>query len=181
MLEILKQDKNIPYFITAGVIVFILKWFYTSASLNDVFFLLNPTAKFLSVVSGYDSVFSPVDGYYFAELQIVIDKSCSGFNLMLISFLLFVFLLVQNAKKGTTKVIAMVLSFLLAYVFTILVNTSRILISILVQSKTDVIFSTQKGLIHEAIGVATNITFLIIAYLFIDRFLNKRNAKLTKS
>jgi hypothetical protein len=60
------------------------------------------------------------------------------------------------------------------------VNTSRILISILVQSKTVLIFKDHQGAIHEAIGIVTNLTFLILAYLLMENLLSKkqRNANI---
>ncbi len=176
----MSQNKNISYYILVGLVFIVLKYWFTTTDTNDLYFLLQPISKFLNVVSGYNAVYSPQSGFHYDDLNIVIDKSCSGFNFWLISFLVFSFVSIKNLHKTSSKLISIPLVFIGSYVFSILVNTSRILISILVQSKTVLIFKDHQGAIHEAIGIVTNLTFLILAYLLMENLLSKkqRNANI---
>jgi exosortase K len=55
-----------------------------------------------------------------------------------------------------------------SFFFTILVNSSRIIISIATQNYTS-------SILHEAIGIITNLTFLVLTCLLLDRFLTRRH------
>ena len=170
----MSHNRNISFYLVVGFVFIVLKYWFTTTDTNDFYFLLKPISKFLNVVSGYNAVYSPQSGFHYDDLNIVIDKSCSGFNFWLISFLAFSFVSIKNLQKTKAKLISIPLMFIGSYVFSILVNTSRILISILVQSKTVLIFEGHQSVIHEAIGVVTNLTFLILAYLLIDITLSKK-------
>ena len=165
----------------AAIALFILlKFWFTSADNNDLAFLLKPTDKFVGLLTGSHSVYFTDNGYYHEKLNILIDKSCSGFNFWILSFLLFTYLTVRYVDKHFYKLLAILLSFIGAYLLTIFVNTSRIFVSINMQNQTKNIFPHQQDIIHEAIGIITNLTFLILTYYLIEKILThkKYNAKL---
>jgi hypothetical protein len=67
---------------------------------------------------------------------------------------------------------------------TIFVNAARIVASIIVQHQANNFLPNRLHLIlHEIVGVITNLTFLILIYIVSERFLTHKyhNAKLTPS
>ncbi len=173
--------KNTPYYLTAVGLFLLLKFGFTLSDNNDLTFLLKPTDKLVGFLTGSQSVYISESGYFHEQLNIIIDKSCSGFNFWILTFLLFTYLTVQYFDKTLSKIWAIPIALIGAYLLTIFVNTSRIFASIVVQTRTKSIFLNQQHIIHEAIGVITNLTFLILAYILIDKILTyKRNhAKFT--
>ena len=159
----------------------LLKFGFTLADNNDLTFLLKPTDKLVGLLTGSQSVFISENGYFHEHLNIIIDKSCSGFNFWILCFLLITYLTVKHFDKSAHKFLTIPTSFFVAYVLTIFVNTSRIFVSIVIQSQTESIFLIHQHIIHEAIGITTNLTFLVLAYILIERFLNNKryNAKFT--
>jgi exosortase K len=174
-------SKNIPYYASVVVLFFLLKFGFTIADNNDLILLIKPTDKLVGLLFGSCSVYSPESGFYHEKLNILIDKSCSGFNFWILCFLLFAYVSIKNFDKTMQKIICIPLALIGAYLLTIFVNTSRIFASIIVQTHTDLIFNKQQHIIHEAIGIITNLTFLILAYILIEKTLKNKqnNAKLT--
>ena len=99
-------NKNIPYYLVAVGLFILLKFGYTVADNNDLAFLLKPTNKLVGVLTGSHSVYLANNGYYYEKLNILIEKSCSGFNFWLLCFLLFTYLLIKYLDKPLHKIIA---------------------------------------------------------------------------
>ncbi len=86
---------------------------------------------------------------------------------------------VKYFDKHFHKILTYPFALIGAYLLTIFVNSSRIFASIIVQTQAKNYFVNQQHLIHEAIGIITNLTFLILAYILIEKLLihKRHNAK----
>ena len=169
----MQTNKNILYYLAAVGLFLLLKFAFTLADNNDLTFLLKPTDKFVGLLTGSHSVYLSESGYFHEHLNIIIDKSCSGFNFWILSFLLFTFLTLKHFDKALSKTLTIPISLIGAYFLTIFVNTARIFASIVVQKQTNNIFLNQQHIIHESIGIITNLSFLILAYIIIEKILIK--------
>ena len=175
----LQTNKNILYYLTAVGLFILLKFGYTIADNSDLTFLIKPTDKLVGLLTGSHSIYLSESGYYHEHLNIIIDKSCSGFNFWILCFLLFTYLTVKYSDKTLNKILTIPTALIGAYLLTIFVNTSRIFASIVLQTQTKNIILNHQHILHEAIGIITNLTFLILAYVLIEKLLiHKRlNAK----
>jgi exosortase K len=174
------MKKNTPYYILTLVVFILLKIGYKSASNNTLGFLLKPTNKLVEIITNSRSTYSSINGFFYSDFNIVINKSCSGYNYWLILFIMGSFLGLYHAQNLLQKSIVIPISLLIGFVLTILVSTSRIYVSLLLKHQTDRIshlISEQSS--HEIIGITINLTFLITTYLLIDRTL--KNEKHTQS
>ncbi|MGB1205019.1 MAG: exosortase K [Chitinophagales bacterium] len=167
------KNKNIIYYLIAMALFVLLKFGYTIADTNDLNFLLQPTNKLVEILTGLQSIYSIENGYYYAQLNIVINKSCSGFNFWLLCFLMLTFLSVNYFNKTIHKVSAFVFCFIAAYLLTIFVNSSRIFASIVLLNPSISTFHIKQPIIHESIGILTNLVFLILIYLIAEKILQK--------
>jgi len=176
----MQTNKNIPYYLTAVGLFILLKFGFALADNNDLTFLLKPTDRFVGLLTGSNSIYFADKGFYHDKLNILIDKSCSGFNFWLLCFLIFIYLTVKYLDKPLHKVLSIPIVLFCAYLLTIFVNTSRIFVSVIVQNQTKDFFANQQHLIHESIGIITNLSFLVLAYYIVEKFLIHRqhNAKL---
>lgn len=174
------MSKKILYYFIAGFVFVLLKIWFKQADTDDLYFLLKPTDKLVGFLTGNTSNYIQNYGFFYEEINIVIEKSCSGFQFMLICFLMLSFLFLKYIKKFYV----VFTSFFLAYIFTVLVNTSRIVVSIICQKQLYKIIALQsRYILHEIIGIITYLTFLILIYLFFENQLKKRNKneKLSKT
>ena len=172
-------NKNIPYYLTAAGLFILLKFAFTFAGNDDLIFLLKPADALVGLFTGSQSIYLSGDGYYHGKLNILIEKSCSGFNFWVLCFLVFSYLGLKYFDKPLHKVLTIPAALIFAYLLTVFTNASRIFAAIVVQNQTINILPNQQHLIHEAVGIITNLSFLILAYYLIEKFLKHRrnNAK----
>lgn len=155
------------------IISALLKLFYMKASTGSLLFILRPVNRIICLVTASRSVFSADKGYYNSDLNIIINKSCSGFNFMLICFVMTSFSIIPYAKNKGIKILIHPLLLCLSCLLTIFVNSSRILLSLAVGSipfMSDLPFNK----LHLVEGIFTYLFFLILIYLITDRLLPKR-------
>jgi exosortase K len=177
------ENRNILYYLIAIVIFILLKFGFTIANNDDLLFLLKPTDKLVGLLTGTNSIYSSDKGYFCNTLNVLIDKSCAGFNFWLLSFLMLTFLGLKYSYNKFKRIFVIPLALIGAYFFTIFANTSRIFVSIVIQNQTNNIIKNQQHNIHELLGIITNLSFLILLYFLTNKILKKRNhyAKLTQS
>lgn len=168
--------KNIFYYLTAIGLFLVLKFSYTITDNNDLFFLLQPTDRLVGLLISSKSVYFPDRGFYYNDLNIIINKSCSGFNFLLLCFSMFAIVAFNNINLIKQKIVIIPAALVLAYVITIFVNASRIFVSIVLQDQAKH-FLPQKSIVivHETIGIVTNLSFLIVIYILLERLLKKQN------
>lgn len=145
--------------------------------IEDIRFLLAPTNKIIELFFASDAVYSSSSGYYHTALNMVINKSCSGFNFLLISFLMYSFILLKS--NLTKPYFGILLSLPLAYITTIVANVSRIS-GYLVMMQNPAI-NTNSQLLHKAEGIFVYLTLLILAYISFNYIINKIEHKHEKA
>lgn len=155
---------------------FAVKWWYRTASMEDLAFMLRPVAAMVSMITG--EVYSVVDGsgYYFPDLHVLIDRSCSGVNFMIITAATFSFLLVRRPRAGCISPLLAIVATFGSYGLTLFVNSSRIITMVHFQR-----LGIQMGpTVHEALGVFFFLVALLSASLLLDRTLTRtHHAQLT--
>lgn len=169
---ILKPEKT-PYYLIAGMLVVLFKLAYVFSDTNDLMFMIYPVDKIVSFVSGSRSLFIPGTGFYHENLNITIEGSCSGCNLCIILFVLLTYSGLKYFDKTAHKIILIPLSLILSYCLTLCINASRILTSVLVRHARIEIPGFSDKLIHEMIGITTNLFFLIAIYFLIEKIFQK--------
>lgn len=178
----MKLDKNIPYYLAVIALFIILKFGYTLADNDNLIFLLKPTNKIVEFLTGSRAVYFSSKGYYHTDLNILIEKSCAGFNFLLLCFCMLTFLILKYSNKIVLKFLSIPVALFVSYLLTIVVNASRIFVSIIMQQQANNFLPNRPHLIlHEIVGVVTNLTFLILIYILSEKFLTNKypNAKFT--
>ncbi|GMO55369.1 MAG: hypothetical protein Ta2G_14500 [Termitinemataceae bacterium] len=158
------------FYFAIGVVFLSLKLWYYAAETQSLFFMLKPLDLAIYLTCGAQSVYSQESGFYYDELSILIDKSCSGFNFLLICFLLFSYLAKLHCINTWQKIIAIPCALLIAYLVTIFTNFSRIMIILkieasMIETHLETLFGKRT---HEAEGVFVYLFFLIALYLALD-------------
>ena len=173
------QKKYILFIITA-IIFIVLKLSFRLMDNDDLQFLLYPTNRIIEIVSGSKGIYAMETGYWHSGLNMLIDKSCSGFNFFLISFLMFVYTFSRiNDLKFYWIIPIAVVS---AYLLTICANVSRILIYlVLMKQNIPARMDTENIWLHRAEGILVYVSLLIISFVVINRIIIKHNERFTKS
>ena len=166
------HSKNLYYYILIVGLFLILKAFHSTAANSDLKFLLFPTTQIVDLATDSESDFYEDMGFVNSQLNIVIDKSCSGFNFLILCFVCLSFTAIGYFNKNLYKSLSIVFLLIISYFLTIFANSSRILVSVSLQ-KLQILNITKQ--IHQAEGVFVYLFFLIAFYLIFLHILNKKN------
>ncbi len=160
-----------------AILTFIgLKLAFKFSTTEDLDLLLYPTNFLFSILYNAEWQYDSVSGYYYPELNILINKSCSGGNFLLICFLTFVLYTFQRVVSNRMAIGSLLLTLLASYVIAIFSNVSRIL-TLLQFNRYNI---GKNGWSHEAIGAFVYLIILLITFLSIKFLIeDKRQKKLT--
>jgi exosortase K len=151
-------------------LAFGLKWWYRSASMEELGFMLRPVAWLVQLASGDPFVYDPVRGYLFHGLGIAIDRSCSGINFLVIAVSALSLIILQRGDGGCAHPLLALLASGGAYLLAIVVNSGRILTMAWAQ-RAGLHFSPRA---HEAIGAFFFLFALILAAIALHHLLSRR-------
>ncbi|MBL7980620.1 MAG: exosortase K [Flavobacteriales bacterium] len=148
---------------------FALKWWYRTATIDELDLLLSPVARMVALLGNTSYELVAGKGYYFPDLNMVIDRSCSGTNFMVIATASFAFLVLKSRNGGCMRPLLALLMLPAAYALTLLTNTGRILCMVALQR----VGRAPSALAHEVIGAAIFLTALVLATLLLDRLTHR--------
>lgn len=166
----MKPSTKILTYFFAAIIFVSLKFWFSDVNHEDVLFLLKPINKLVNIATGSNSFFQAETGYINENLNIIINKTCSGFNFLMIVFLMLTFLMVKYFRKIQFQIFIIPVALVFSYVFTILVNVSRILLSVLLNDN----FKNTSIYLHQFEGTFMYLSCLMLLYLTADYLLKTR-------
>lgn len=169
-------NKNIPYYLIVGGFFIFLKFLYSYTTIDEIAYLLQPTNFIIETISNSESQYLPHQGYYNSHLNILIDKSCSGFNFLMLCYLMFVFSVVSKLQNNVSKIIALPLLLFSSYLLTIFINSSRIMISVFIRELELSNFLINENWLHQLEGGFVYLFFLVIVFLTIDTLFKTSNS-----
>ncbi|WP_407673997.1 exosortase K [Pedobacter sandarakinus] len=156
-----------------GIIIFLAaKLGYTFLTTKMLLFILAPSDCLISIFLNSDGTYIDNVGYYHQDLNITIEKACSGFNFLLLCFLCIYFLGITHFQRKKSWPIIFSTAILSSWFITISVNTSRI-ISAISLKKLFVGSPIPQSLIHQIEGTFFYLFALIVIYTTLNHLLNK--------
>lgn len=167
------STNNIPYYFSLVGLFILMKFLFSVANTDDLAFLLYPTNKLIEILTNSNSFYDVNLGHYHSHLNILINKSCSGSNFWIICLLMLSFLALNFFKSNPYKILSLIAAIAISYLITIFVNTSRIFVSVTLEKQLNPFLNIDNHLVHEAIGITTNLSFLILTYYIIEKLINK--------
>ncbi|MBD3345655.1 MAG: exosortase K [Chitinivibrionales bacterium] len=104
----------------------LLKHHYSTASPDQLRWILCPTAFATEMITGENFTFVRNEGYVSSDRFLVIAKSCAGVNFMILAIILIALAHVISAGKERNGIYKMIGAVMAGYAVTIIVNTMRI-------------------------------------------------------
>lgn len=157
--------RRVTQMVAVLVIAFILKYHYSTASVNGLKWILAPTAFLVELVSGVPFVFESHAGYMNADNTFLIAAPCSGINFLIIAFTMLAVGVLWRDRTVQTRWIFMPASLVAAYVSTIIANTVRI--DIALQTRSTGLGSSWMNPeeIHRVEGIVVYFSFLLLLFV----------------
>jgi exosortase K len=125
-----EQRWRIAAVAVALAVVVVGKEYYRDATPADLRWILAPTAQLVSWITGYDFLYEAGQGWINLDAMFVIAPACAGVNFALAAFLALVLGSLAGMTDARTTATRIARAALLAYVATLVVNTTRIAIAV---------------------------------------------------
>jgi exosortase K len=163
------------------VAAFALKLHYSTASADQLRWILAPTAALVELVSGATFEFESHAGYISRERGFLIANSCAGVNFLIAAFLM---LSIRKLLGDRSKEIAwgfIPTAALIAYLATIVANTARITIALLLRQSSVEIGWLNPDQLHRFEGVFTYFGFLLLLFVVSEKMNSDKTSDSSRS
>lgn len=164
--------NKIVMMIICIVIAWILKYHYSNSNSDDLWWILTPTASLVEFTGDMTFEKKINTGYADHEGGIIIAPSCSGVNFMIILFCLSAYMGLKKIKTTSAQFMWIMGSVAGAYIYTLIVNTFRITLSIysIKVHFLETWFSQET--VHLLQGVLIYFIFILIYNSLLNRVIN---------
>lgn len=147
---------------TVLLAAFGLKHFYSTASVNELGWILAPTTVLVELVSGRTFNFEMHAGYMSSDRSFLIASSCAGVNFMIAAFLM---LSIAKLWRGKLSWKLIPKAFVISYATTIVANTIRISTALHLQNSGLDIAGLSSNQLHRLEGILIYFGFLLLLFL----------------
>ena len=156
-----------------------LKSFYSTATVNDLRWILAPTTFLVETITGQSFTFESHAGYMSSDHTFLIAASCSGVNFLMISFLVLTLGKLWRERKMSWTFVP--LAALAAYSTTLLANTVRIVIALWMHASNFQIAGFDSDELHRIEGIVVYFLFLLLLFIAGERLGSTRIDSFTTS
>jgi len=146
-----------------------LKLYYSTASANELRWILAPTTFLVELISGARFEFESYAGYISSDRSFVIASSCAGVNFLITSFLM---LSLRQLWRDRSKCIAwrfIPSSALFAYFATLVANTVRITTALRLHWLPMEISWLNRNQLHRFEGIFIYFGFLLLLFMVSEK------------
>ena len=165
---------GVRLFIVAAI-AFGLKFFYSNANVDQLRWVLGPTAWIVELVTGKSFAYEAHVGYMSSDHTFLIADSCSGMNFLITAFLMLSVLSIWQASAGEIGLARILTSLVAAYITTLAANSVRISTAVLLQDSLFQLEWLDPEEMHRVEGIVIYFGFLLILYVLVDRVSSNRN------
>ena len=158
------------------VVAFTLKQSYSSASVDELRWILAPTTFLVELITGASFSFETHAGYMSSDRRFLIAGSCAGVNFMIAAFLLLSFGQFLK-RKLSYKFIPLALA--VSYATTIIANTVRISTALQLQETPLNINGLSANQLHRLEGILIYFGFLLLLFLLSQRLNDRARSSVT--
>jgi len=153
-----------------------LKYFYSTASVNQLRWILAPTTWLVEIVSGDRFQFESHAGYMNSNHTFLIAASCAGVNFLITAFLMLALSHLWRRRVQTLSWIFIPATAMLAYGVTLVTNTVRISTALQLRAMRFESDWLTAGQLHRFEGIFIYFGFLLLLYVVSERLTNQRSS-----
>lgn len=146
-----------------------LKYFYSTASVNELRWILAPTTLAVELITKQRFYFEPYAGYINSNHTFVIAASCAGVNFLLTAFLMLSLTRLWRERATLVSWRFFPAAALVAYFTTIITNTIRISIAMHLRETQVASSWLSAGQVHRLEGIFVYFGFLLLLYVLSER------------
>lgn len=153
-----------------------LKWFYSTATVDHLRWILWPTTKLVELVTGTQFAFESRAGYMNSEHTFLIAASCAGVNFLITAFVMLGLRKLWQDRNEKTPWRFIPIAAVLAFVATIVTNTVRISLALqmLGAQRRNRWLNAEE--VHRLEGILVYFGFLLLLFGIADEIDRRRRS-----
>ena len=171
--------RDLTPWITGGLavgIAYAVKRFYSTASADDLEWILRPTVALASGATGISFAREAGVGWMNVPLRYSIVPACAGVNFWIVSFLSIAFACVRTERRPAHAAFGLVAAALGAYAATVLANAIRIVIALQIHTRELSIGGFDADTVHRTLGILVYVPALFLVFEVAERAAGRRHA-----
>jgi len=155
---------------TVALLAAAAKFLYSNASVNDLQWILGPTASLVELTNGERFEFESYAGYINHDYSFLIAGSCSGMNFLIIAFVILSLLkLFGSARPGNVSWMFVPVTALIAFFATIVANAVRISVALRIHRMQPESVWVNPDQLHRFQGIFVYFGFLLLLFILCEK------------
>ena len=146
-----------------------LKQYYSTATANELRWILAPTTLIVELLSGRSFVFESYTGYMSSDHTFVIAAPCAGVNFLIMAFVMLALRRLWNGRFESVSWRVLPMSIATAYVTTVIANAMRIVIALEIQRRSVEVSWLTENQLHRLEGILVYFGFLLLLFVVMER------------
>ena len=148
----------------AVVIAWGVKRHYADARVDDLGWILSPTAGLVGAMTGTTFALQPGEGYFSRDCLFLIEKSCAGINFMVAAFGMLAVALVHRVRSGSSAAGVLGVSLLASCSAAVLVNAVRIAVAMWLAAHPAALSAFSAADVHRFEGITVYFVGLVMLH-----------------
>jgi exosortase K len=150
-----------------------LKHYYSTANVNELRWILAPTAALVDLVSGSRFQFESYAGYINSDRTFLIAASCAGLNFLLTAFLMLSLAKLLRDRSQNIPWRFIPVAAVCAYLATLVANTARIATALRLRGMSAGVSWLDPNQVHRVEGILIYFGFLLLLFLVSEKLNDK--------
>ena len=146
-----------------------LKQYYSTATANELRWILAPTTVLVEFLSGRSFEFESYTGYMSSDHRFVIAVPCAGVNFLIMAFVMLSVRQLWRARFESVSWRFLPITMAVAYVATVIANTVRICVALEIQRRSVEVSWLTDNQLHRLEGVVVYFGFLMLLFVVTER------------
>ena len=146
-----------------------LKQFYSTATANELRWILAPTTIIVELLSGRSFTFESYTGYMSSDHTFVIAVPCAGVNFLITAFVMLGFRRLWKERFAGVSWRFLPVSMAVAYVATVIANAVRICVALEIPRRSAEVSWLTGNQLHRLEGIVVYFGFLMMLFVVMER------------
>ena len=146
-----------------------LKQYYSTATANELRWILAPTTFIVELLSGRTFQFESYTGYMSSDHTFVIAVPCAGVNFLIMAFVMLALRRLWERRFESVSWRFLPISLASAYVATVVANAIRICVALEIQRRSVEVSWLTGNQLHRLEGIVVYFGFLMFLFVIVER------------
>lgn len=163
-----------------GLCALALKFYYSTATADQLRWILAPTTTLVELLSGKRFEFESYAGYMTSDHSFVIAVPCAGVNFLITVFLMLALRRLWRERFQALRWRFIPLTAMFAYAATLVANTIRICIALELRARSVEISGLTSNQLHRLEGILVYFGFLLLLFFLSEEFGSAKPLRLVR-